>query len=647
MKSLAIGLKLLSYLIIICPLTLHAADTRGMKVVIRDHAGQQVGLYENSYALVIGVSDYTAGWPKLPGVKKDIAAVKESLEKHGFQVTVVENPNCERLKKAYDDFINQYGQNPYDRLLFYFAGHGHTVKLAYGGEMGYIVPADAPNPERDSRGFLAKATDMQMVEVYAKRIQSKHALFLFDSCFSGKLFAISRAVPENITYKTVMPVRQFITSGSADEEVPDKSIFCLQFIEALNGEGDIDKDGYVTGTELGEFLEKTVINYTKNYQHPQYGKIRDRLLDKGDFVFLLLGQKWEQPIPMPSESKFSIDDLKEVDRAEALKAAWASRKKEMEKAFSDVTDYQKSDAPPERKVTAWERFVDAFREDNPYSQEDDRMRQEASQHIAHWKAEQSKASEKSTQIPSLEKPAESPPLSKGGEGGFIGKDGAEMVLIPAGEFQMGSNDYDDEKPVHTVYLDAFYMDKYEVTNALYKKFMDATGHKAPVYWNNSKYNAPDQPVVGVSWHDAKAYADWAGKRLPTEAEWEKAARGGLVGKKYPWGDELTRDYANYYGNGGKDQWSGTAPVGSFDPNGYDLYDMAGNVWEWCADRYDSDYYVESPKDNPQGPSSGTYRVLRGGAWNGDDPDDLRAATRYFNEPTLTGSNVGFRCVAQD
>lgn len=151
--------------------------------------------------------------------------------------------------------------------------------------MGYIVPKDAPNPNIDKSGFLSKAIDMQMIEVYAKRIQSKHALFIFDSCFSGSIFALSRAVPKNISYKTSEPVRQFITSGGPNEEVPDKSIFSQQFISALKGEADIDKDGYITGTELGEFLQKNVVNYSKSSQHPQYGKIRNPRLDKGDFVF--------------------------------------------------------------------------------------------------------------------------------------------------------------------------------------------------------------------------------------------------------------------------------------------------------------------------------------------------------------------------
>jgi hypothetical protein len=153
--------------------------------------------------------------------------------------------------------------------------------------MGYIIPTTSPNPNRDLNGFLDSAMDMRQIGVYAQRIRSKHALFLFDSCFSGSLFALSRAVPENISYKTTKPVRQFITSGSADEQVPDTSIFRQQFVAALSGEGGTDGDHYVTTKELGEFLQNTVVNYSRNAQHSQYGKIRNPNLDKGDFVFAL------------------------------------------------------------------------------------------------------------------------------------------------------------------------------------------------------------------------------------------------------------------------------------------------------------------------------------------------------------------------
>ena len=230
------------------------------------------------------------------------------------------------------------------------------------------------------------------------------------------------------------------------------------------------------------------------------------------------------------------------------------------------------------------------------------------------------------------------------------KDGARMMLIPAGSFEMGDN-FDEgdanEQPVHKVELDAFYMDAQEVTVEQFKKFVDESGHKHS-RWNEVEKYSPDDkhPMVYVTWNDAVSYCKWAGKRLPTEAEWEYAARGGLIGKRYPWGDEITHDDANYSGTGGKDKWDRCAPVGSFEPNGYGLYDMAGNVWEWCADWYDEDYYSNLEVLNPQGPSSssGNTRVIRGGAWSCSSYYRHVACRcpRYPNNRYYYG---GFRCVS--
>ncbi|SVD50932.1 uncharacterized protein METZ01_LOCUS403786, partial [marine metagenome] len=173
-----------------------------------------------------------------------------------------------------------------NRLLIYFAGHGYTIAPKYGGtEMGYIVPSNAPNPNLNEQDFLRVGLSMQNIEVYARNIQSKHALFVFDSCFSGSIFSLSRAIPQIIQEKTNRPVRQFITAGRANQTVPDVSIFRRQFIKALKGDGDYNKDLYVTASELGQYLEDTVTNYSKGSQTPQYGKLRDPALDQGDFVF--------------------------------------------------------------------------------------------------------------------------------------------------------------------------------------------------------------------------------------------------------------------------------------------------------------------------------------------------------------------------
>ena len=253
------------------------------------------------------------------------------------------------------------------------------------------------------------------------------------------------------------------------------------------------------------------------------------------------------------------------------------------------------------------------------------------------------------------------------------KDG--MVLIPAGNFQMGSEEFiafNSEDPIHTVYLDSFYMDKYPVTNEEYKEFIDANPQwQKPAKWyarsqirdailkqfHDGDYlhdwkwegyppGKVDHPATWVSWYAAMAYSQWKGKRLPTEAEWEKAARGGLVGKKHPWGDALDMAFFDKIRNLNK-----TAPVGSYPANDYGLYDVIGNVFEWCLDKWDQDFYKNSPQKNPLSDGNisdliNNYkyiketRVLRGGSW----PKNERVAARFSCSPQYTSYNIGFRCV---
>jgi len=244
-------------------------------------------LYNESYALVIGASNYTNGWPKLEGVPSDVRTVSAALKEQGFKVTEVKDPTLAQLEMSFRKFIGDFGQNAENRLIVYYAGHGHTLKTSYSGQLGYIVPVDAPAPNARNLGsFKAMAMSMETIENYAKQIEAKHVLFVFDSCFSGTFFKM-RAVSESISMKTAQPVRQFITAGSADQPVPDVSVFRKQFIAAIKGEGDLNGDGYVTASELGMFLEDKVTNYSNGTQTPQYGKIRDPNLDKGDFVFAL------------------------------------------------------------------------------------------------------------------------------------------------------------------------------------------------------------------------------------------------------------------------------------------------------------------------------------------------------------------------
>ena len=240
-----------------------------------------------------------------------------------------------------------------------------------------------------------------------------------------------------------------------------------------------------------------------------------------------------------------------------------------------------------------------------------------------------------------------------------------MVLIFGGEFEMGRNNTPSEQPVHTVHLDAFYMDQHEVTNAQYKAFVlanpewqkeriDRRFYEGTYLENWDRNNYPDgkedHPVTWVSWHAAMAYATWTGKRLPTETEWEYAARGGLAHQSYPWGNSIDVSMANYNGNVGD-----TTTVGTYHANNYGLYDMAGNVWEWCLDEYQSNFYRNSSHWNPiagttriQDLTSAfknvhTSRVLRGGSWF-TEHQSVEVSTRAESPPRYADFDLGFRCV---
>lgn len=238
----------------------------------------------------------------------------------------------------------------------------------------------------------------------------------------------------------------------------------------------------------------------------------------------------------------------------------------------------------------------------------------------------------------------------------------EMALIPAGKFWMGRTNPGwrdaldtvprakmDDRPANLIELDAFYIDKTEVTNAEYAKYLQAKGIRPPWHWTEGRIpeGKEKQAVSNVNWYEAADYCKWLGKRLPTEAEWEKAARGGLDRKPFPWGD------LDDVGGGGR----GAPPVaalrleapinvGSFKPNGYGLFDMIGNVMEWTSDWYELNYYAFMPKKNPQGPETGLYKSVRGAGWADRLGDLTTTYYRNFSDPELRAYTIGFRCAKQ-
>ena len=625
---------------------LHPQTRRGMKISVRTNAGEHIKLYNASYALVIGNGNYTNGWDPLPGALQDVKEVAETLKTHDFNVTLKTNLTTDEFNEAFLTFVLEHGADENNRLLFYYAGHGYTLPLANEQERGYLVMVDAPDPDTDKLGFVRESINMETLVGESKAILARHVLFLFDSCFSGTILnARDRVRPESISDNIRHPVRQFITAGRAHEPVPDRSVFKTAFLDIIEGRAtEPFRDGYITGEELGLYLKNQVPIYNEA-QHPQYGKIRDPKLDKGDFVFVLPQRNTDE---LPTLATLHITS---TPRGATVYLDGAPIGKTPLRSYEIDTGVRR------------EKQVDIGVELAGYKSRVKSVTLTGGQNLP-WDV-------------TLE-PVLAPMI--------IGQDGAEMVLIPAGEYQMGSDDSDandDEKPVHTVYVDAFYMDTYEVTNAQFKVFVDANPqwrkdqildayHNGDYlkYWNGDSYpsGSGNDPVVYVTWYAAMAYAQWAGKRLPTEAEWEKAARGGLDGKIYPWGNSapdgtqcnfadvtlanFNIDWIIWTDDTVNDGHAWTAPVGSYPANGYGLHNMAGNVYEWCLDEWNAAFYRRSPHRNPVAggwvgtnfaqPQTDTLRVLRGGSWL-DRAQFMRVAPRKSAPPSFTFPSFGFRC----
>ena len=589
--------------------------------------------YNTSAALVIGNGDYKNGWSYLPGALRDAGDVAAALKDHGFTVVLKKNLTKNQFISVLLRFIQQYGRDRNNRLLFYYSGHGHTETLATGDQAGYLVMVDAGNPNQDPFAFEMGSVPMQDLLTRAKMIHSKHVLFLFDSCFSGNILnSRGNPAPRYVSDATRKPVRQFITAGSAEEPVPDQSIFKTLFLDMLNGEREEPiPDGYLTGEELGMYLKQNLPRYNGN-QHPQYGKINDPRLDKGDFVFFLK-KKEPQPVqeqqlaPLrpatltvrtsPQNARVKILHIKPKYRAGMALAAGTYT---LEVRAPDYQSQQR-----QVKLVRGKALVEDF----ILKPEEDGMPEPV---VAVVTPRPQRLAQTFTDATT----------------------GMKFVLVKGGCYQMGDTfgeGYKDEKPVHEVCVDDFYMGRYEVTQGEWQKIMGS---------NPSRFkNGDHYPVEKVSWNDitenflpklnrrsGKSY------RLPTEAEWEYAAREG--GKKVRFGNG--KDIAdpreiNFDGSAEKKKSYSrtgvyrekTTKVGSFTPNSLGLYDMSGNVWEWCSDWYGKNYYDSSSRNNPEGLGSGSNRVLRGGSWF-FNPRYVRAANRFYDSPDNSIINLGFRLV---
>ena len=336
------GFLALSFLILLTLFSTSAlTTTRGINITSKQ--GQSLYLYKDYHALVVGISNYEK-WPDLPNAVKDAREVATNLKQIGFEVKLVLNPSSREMKSALTEVVYGMGNQKNRALLIYFAGHGETLELADGTKLGYIVPSDCPLKIKDPRGFDDKAVSMKEMEILALKVKSKHLLMVFDSCFSGSIFNLVRAAPVDISEKSAMPVRQFITAGGAGEQVPDQSVFKVVFLNGIAGDADLNGDGYVTGSELGMHLQEKVVNYSRGGQHPQYGKINNPKLDRGDFIFV--------PLATHGKDVAEETDSKEAAEEMALEEELKRLRAEMAKTSRTVKELQAKQAQEERVAYA-------------------------------------------------------------------------------------------------------------------------------------------------------------------------------------------------------------------------------------------------------------------------------------------------------
>jgi formylglycine-generating enzyme required for sulfatase activity len=594
MKRLLLIIGVFSFSLAAITCILHTQAYAYIEIVTKP--GERISLYKDYQALVVGVGEYDC-WPDLRGAVKDAREISTTLKEMGMEVATLLNPTSVRLKEALNRLAYGPGQERNRAILFYFSGHGETESLASGEKLGYIVPKDTPLPTKDRIGFINKAISMNQIETYALRIKSKHVLMVFDSCFSGSVFSSVKSAPTDITEKSALHVRQFITAGTENEQVPDESVFSTCFIQGIKGEADYNKDGYVTGSELGLYLDSTVVNYTKGCQHPQYGKIRHPKLDKGDFIFQL-----EIPEPIIEEKRKARLFI-ETEPPDAN-----ARITNIERDFYQGIELEPGEYHLEvSKEGCEKKFVVVT-----LSSGEDKNLNLCLECV----------------ITAL-----------------TNSIGMKFVIIHPGTFTMGSP-YDepgrlnDERRHKVTLSKPFYLQTTEVTQAQWQAVMDS---------NPSTFRdcGDDCPVEGVTWFDCQEFIKRLNRientnkyRLPTEAEWEYACRAESK-TRFCFGSSKAElgEHAWYRDNSGKR----TNPVEQKKANPWGLYDMHGNVWEWCTDWYGE--YSDGHVTDPRGPYDGWARLLRGGGCNYYS-GFIRSAARGKATPDSRYYNRGLR-IAKD
>jgi formylglycine-generating enzyme len=610
------------------------------------------------HAILFAVNTYKAPWTNLRNPITNARQIAEELEsRFGFKPQVVENPTSAQIEQILNDYANRFARNlngeypSSGQLFIFFSGHG-IEQL----ENGFFLPADA-----DMNNLRQTGLPYSYLRPLINAINCQHILVAVDACYSvtfdedykkkngfefrrpGELSENDKILANHNQYKA----RVFFTSDAVGDMTPDKSGFAKKFLEGLRTFSS--PSGFMTSSEL-------FANYVQKASPTPHGG--EFGADEAGSTFLFFSAQLKQA---------PLSDIRAWNEAKATNTLEAYC------TYLSIFTQGEFRESAEQKVRAFEQKKLDYNA---------------------WQTAKQLNTKASYEKYLCENP----------EGDY--REHAEnallrlqpvisdnMVLIPAGSFQMGSNDGErDENPVHTVSISGFYMSRYEVTVGEFKQFIDATNYQTDAekdggsyFWDsngqqkkrgiNWKYDAEGKlrpstdykhPVIHVSWNDATAYCKWLSKktglayRLPTEAEWEYAAGNSSKHTKYSWGnanpsvkrgdnvaDETFKskfsDWTIFEGY--HDNFVYSAPVGSFAANELGLYDMSGNVWEWCQDWYAGNYYSQISSSNPKGPDTGSFRVIRGGSWNGE-PALERVAGRSGSTPGNHDLDIGFRLARQ-
>ena len=637
---------ILSFLLTLLILPASAQQQRGIKVVTRTPDGATLELYDNSWAVVIGVNQYQH-WPRLQYAVPDAQAVRDKLVQLGFpQENIIYLTDAQATKERIelilgDELRRKLGKN--DRVFIYFAGHGQTEDLPGGKQEGYIVPVDG-----DKSNLFSTCISMTSVRQFSQRMAAKHVFYAIDACYSGLALMRSGALDtkdrQYLQKVARFPSRQLVTAGSAGEQVIEQGghgAFTSILLIALDGSADkYPPFGVLTGSELGNYLQPTVSLETNNEQTPQFGRLA---AGEGEFMFVLPelpGAETTAPPPAPITP--SPPAAVQFGHLQVNANAPNSQ------VYVDGT-YRGAANPgqPLNLSNIDTGQVSVRVTAQGFEEETDRAMLQAGE----WTQIVVKLTPLSVAPPpTVERPGTPPSASSTSaprQTGQIltaqlpGGTAMEFVWIEPGSFTMGSPESEDgridnEGPQHRVTISqGFYLGKTELTQGQWESVMGS---------NPSDYKGSTHPVETISWTEVQGFIgklnEAAGEeiyRLPTEAEWEYACQAGTE-TRWSFGDDESqlKDYAWYDGNNSPFE---TKDVGTKLPNAWGLYDMYGNVFEWCQDWYGG--YSSDAQVDPTGPATGSDRVKRGGAFFYEAPF-IRSTYRFYDSSDYRSWDVGAR-----